>query len=308
MKWIPGGSFLMGSTEFYPDEAPIHRVSVHGFWMDAHTVTNGQFQRFVESTAYVTIAERPLNPEDYPGADPELLVPGSLVFQQPIHRVEPRDPTQWWAYVPGANWRHPLGPNSNLDGRGQNPVVQVAYADAEAYATWSGKALPSEAQWEFAARGGLEGATYVWGNEFMPGGKVMANTWHGGFPWQHLRMGRNPRTLPVGSFPPNGYGLYDMAGNVWEWTSDWYQPRHPEDAPNPCCVPVNPRGGAMEQSYDPAQPLVHIPRKVLKGGSYLCAPNYCLRYRPSARSPEMVETATCHIGFRCIVSAGERQA
>jgi formylglycine-generating enzyme required for sulfatase activity len=182
-------------------------------------------------------------------------------------------------------------------------VTHVAYEDAAAYARWAGKELPSEAEWEYAARGGLEGATYTWGDEFMPGGKLMANTWHGEFPWQNLRMGRHPKTAPVGSFPPNGYGLFDMAGNVWEWTSDWYEPRHPVDHAKACCAPSNPRGGEMEQSYDPLQPGTRIPRRVLKGGSYLCAPNYCLRYRPAARSPEMIDTSTCHIGFRCIVRA-----
>ena len=301
MVWIPGGAFQMGSNDFYPDEAPAHHAAVDGFWMDQYTVTNEQFARFVQETAYVTVAERPLNPEDYPEADPELLRPGSLVFQQPIQQVDLRDPSQWWAYVPGADWRHPYGPDSAITGRGKHPVTHVAYEDATAYATWAGKELPSEAEWEFAARGGLEGMAYTWGNEFMPGGRIMANTWHGAFPWQNVRMGRHPKTMAVGSFPPNDYGLYDMAGNVWEWTSDWYRPRHPDDHAKACCTPYNPRGGPMEQSYDPMQPDTHIPRKVLKGGSYLCAPNYCLRYRPAARSPEMIDSSTCHIGFRCIV-------
>lgn len=291
----------MGSEAFYPEEGPVHHVNVDGFWMDQHTVTNAQFQRFVEATGYVTVAERPLNPADYPGANPDLLVPGSLVFQQPTHPVDLRDPTQWWAYVPGANWRHPYGLDSTIKGREKCPVVHVAYDDAAAYAAWAGKELPSEAEWEFAARGGLAGAVYPWGDEFMPGGAAMANTWQGEFPWQHARMGRHPRPMPVGSFAPNGYGLFDMAGNVWEWTCDWYQLRHPDDPVKACCTPHNPRGGSMEQSYDPTQPGVRIPRKVLKGGSYLCAPNYCLRYRPAARSPEMIDTSTCHIGFRCIV-------
>ncbi len=306
MVWVPGGTFQMGSNAFYPEEAPTHRVTVDGFWMDQTTVTNAQFSRFVEETGYVTVAERPLDPADYPGALPELLVPGALVFQQPVQRVDLRNPGNWWGYVPGANWRHPYGPESSIEGHEQYPVTQVAYEDAEAYATWAGKTLPSEAEWEFAARGGLEGARFVWRDDFMPDGRVMANTWHGEFPWQNQRQGRQPATMPVCSFPANGYGLYDMAGNVWEWTSDWFQPRHSEDADKPCCIPVNPRGGAIEQSYDPAQPQVRIPRKVLKGGSYLCAPNYCLRYRPAARSPEMVDTSTCHIGFRCVVSLSAR--
>lgn len=303
MVWIPGRTFRMGSDDYYPEEAPVHRVSVDGFWMDRCTVTTAQFAAFVAATGYVTVAERPLNPDDYPGADPMLLLPGSLVFQQPSGPVDLRDPMQWWTYVPGANWRRPYGPASDLTGRERHPVTHVAYEDAATYAAWVGKSLPTEAQWELAARGGLEGATYTWGDTFMPDGKVMANTWHGEFPWRNERMGRQPSTMPVGSFPPNGCGLYDMAGNVWEWTSDWYRPRHPRDAgpeAKACCIPHNPRGGPVERSYDPAQPQVHIARKALKGGSYLCAPNYCLRYRPAARTPEMVETSTCHIGFRCV--------
>jgi formylglycine-generating enzyme required for sulfatase activity len=270
--------------------------------MDRYAVTNAQFRRFVEETGYITVAERPLDSRDYPGALPELLVPGSAVFQKPPQRVDIRDYRNWWAYVPGASWRHPQGPDSSLEGREEHPVVHVAYEDAEAYATWAGKTLPTEAQWERAARGGLEGAVYTWGNEFAPDGKLMANTWQGEFPWQNLRPDGNFGTLPVGSFPPNGYSLYDMAGNVWEWTIDWYQPRHPAEARKPCCIPVNPRGGPKEQSFDPAQPQIRLPRKVLKGGSYLCAPNYCLRYRPAARSPETIDTSTCHTGFRCVVN------
>lgn len=301
MVWIPGSVFQMGSNSFYPDEAPVHHAAVDGFWMDTCAVTNEQFARFVQETSYVTVAERPLNPHDYPDADPLLLVPGSLVFQQPTHPVNLRNPSQWWAYVPGADWRHPYGPHSTNKGREKFPVVHIAYEDAEAYAAWATKELPSEAEWEFAARGGLAGMVYTWGNELMPHGKVMANTWFGEFPWQNIRMGRHPKTMPVGSFPPNGYGLYDMAGNVWEWTSDWYQSRHQDAPAKACCTPRNPHGGSMEQSYDPLQPGTRIPRKVLKGGSYLCAPNYCLRYRPAARSPEMIDTSTCHIGFRCIM-------
>jgi formylglycine-generating enzyme required for sulfatase activity len=280
--------------------------------MDEHTVTNAEFARFVDATGYVTVAERPLDPAAYPDADPDLLVPGALVFQRPLHPVDLRDATQWWAYVPGANWRHPQGLDSSLEGRERHPVTQVAYQDAEAYAAWAGKTLPSEAEWERAARGWLEGAMYVWGDEFLPGRRLMANVWIGPFPHQTLRPDQHIGTMAVGSFPPNGYGLYDMAGNVWEWTSDWYSPRHENLQEDPradvhataehgCCAPANPRGAAREASYDPAQPAVRIPRKVLKGGSHLCAANYCLRYRPAARSPEMVDTATSHIGFRCIV-------
>jgi formylglycine-generating enzyme required for sulfatase activity len=307
MVWIPGGTFLMGSDQYYPEEAPAHEVSVDGFWMDVHTVTNEEFTRFVAETGYVTVAERPLDPAAYPGADPDLLVPGALVFQRQTHPVDLRDATQWWAYVPGANWRHPQGPNSRLDGREQHPVTQVAYEDAEAYAAWAGKALPSEAEWERAARGGLYGAAYVWGDEFLPDQRLMANVWIGAFPHQTLRPDQHIGTMAVGSFPANGYGLYDMAGNVWEWTSDYYAPGHQpsEHAEHACCAPENPRGATREAereaSYDPTQSAVRIPRKVLKGGSHLCAANYCLRYRPAARSPEMEDTATSHIGFRCIV-------
>src|SRR3954468_22789977 len=299
--WIPGGTFSMGSNDFYPEERPVHRVTVKPFWMDKFTVTNTQFRRFVNETGYVTVAERPLNPDDYPGALPELLVPGSLVFQKPKGRVDLNDATNWWAYIPGANWRHPNGPKSDLNGRGKHPVVHVSYEDAEAYAAWVGKELPSEAEWEFAARGGLEGMTYSWGNEFAPGGKMMANTWQGEFPWQNLCSDGYEGSSPVGSFPTNGYGLFDITGNVWEWTSDWYTPGFAQDAADACCIPVNPRGGTKEESLDQATPELRIPRKVLKGGTYLCAPNYCYRYRPAARSPETVDTSTCHIGFRCIV-------
>lgn len=290
----------MGSNQHYPEEAPVHRVTVDGFWMDRCTVTNEQFARFVSETGYVTVAERPLNPADYPGADPEQLLAGSLVFQQPDHPVDLRDFTNWWSYVPGANWRHPEGPASSVEGRERYPVVQVAYENVEAYARWVGKAVPSEAEWERAARGGLQGATYTWGDELTVNGKFMANTWQGEFPWQNLCLDGFAGTAPVGAFQANDYGLYDMAGNVWEWTADWYTPRHPDDAAQPCCIPLNPRGAAEAESFDPALP-VPIPRKVLKGGSYLCAPNYCLRYRPAARIAQMIDTATCHIGFRCIV-------
>jgi formylglycine-generating enzyme len=300
MLWIPGGTFRMGSDDHYPEEGPTHYVTVSGFWMDKYTVTNAQFQHFVEETDYVTVAERQPNPKDYAYALPELLIPGSAVFVKPAHRVDLRNPSNWWTHVPGANWQNPEGPRSSLKGRWNHPVVHIAYEDAEAYAAWAGKSLPTEAQWECAARGGLERTVYTWGNEFAPGGRMMANTWQGEFPWQNLLLDGYERTAPVGSFPPNGYGLLDMAGNVWEWTMDWYQDCHPENATKTCCVPVNPRGGTMEQSFDPAQPEVRIPRKVLKGGSFLCAPIYCSRYRPAARIPETIDTSTCHIGFRCI--------
>lgn len=302
MVWIPGGTFLMGSNDFYPEERPVHRVTVDGFWMDACPVTNAAFLRFVAATGYVTVAERPPNPGDYLGVDPAWLVPGSLVFRQPAHPVSLHDPRNWWAYVPGACWKHPAGPRSTIAGRERHPVVHVAYEDALAYAAWAGKALPTEAEWEFAARGGLECAIYVWGDEFAPEGRILANTWQGEFPWLSLKPSGQEGTSPVGTYPANGYGLYDMAGNVWEWTSDYFTPHHPDEVPaKACCVPRNPRVESAELSYAAGQPDAHIPRKVVKGGSHLCAPSYCLRYRPSARQGETIETSTGHIGFRCIV-------
>jgi sulfatase modifying factor 1 len=301
MVWVPGGLFLMGSDDFYPEEKPVHRVNVDGFWMDQYPVTVAEFRRFVKATGYVTLAEREVDPSQYPGADPSLLVPGSLVFQQTARRVNLNDYRQWWGFVPGANWKHPNGPHSNLNGLDRHPVTHIAYEDAEAYAAWAGKALPTEAEWECAARGGLEGKAYVWGDEFTPNGKQMANTWQGEFPWQNLKSDGYERTSPVGSFPKNGYGLFDMAGNVWEWTCDFYTPRHPEDAPKACCVPHNPRVTSPDQSYALGEAGSHIPQKVIKGGSHLCAPNYCLRYRPAARQREALDTSTSHIGFRCII-------
>ncbi len=298
---LPGGEFLMGSDRHYPEEGPAHRVGVDGFRIDRHPVTNAQFGDFVEATGYETVAERPLDPADYPGAPQELLVPGSLVFQITQGPVPLNNPGNWWAYVPGASWRTPLGPGSDVKELAEHPVVQVAYEDAEAYANWAGASLPTEAEWEYAARGGIEGAEFTWGDEDVQDTKPVANTWQGGFPWQNSLLDGWLRTSPVGSFPANGYGLGDMAGNVWEWTTDWYAQQHPGDPAKSCCAPQNPRGGVQEQSFDPAQPEIRIPRKVLKGGSHLCSPSYCLRYRPAARSPEMIDTATSHIGFRCVV-------
>jgi formylglycine-generating enzyme required for sulfatase activity len=269
--------------------------------MDATEVTNEEFARFVKATGYVTVAEQKPTREEFPTAPPENLVAGSVVFTPPSEPVSLDNHYRWWSYVPGASWRHPQGPASGLKGREKHPVVQVAYEDAAAYAQWAGKRLPTEAEWEFAARGGLEGAVFAWGDEHFPDGKPMANTWQGEFPWQNLKLDGYERTSPVGSFPPNGYGLYDITGNVWEWTSDWYVPRHPDEVSSPCCVPSNPRVTSPEESYNPGQPGEHIPRKVIKGGSHLCAPNYCLRYRPAARQPQMVDTSMSHLGFRCIV-------
>ena len=305
MSWVPGGTFSMGSEAFYPEERPVRRVAVDGFWMDEHPVTNAQFRRFVKATGYVTVAERPLDPADYPDADPSLLVPGSLVFRKTRGPVDLRNVANWWAYVPGADWRHPEGPGSNLGGRERHPVVHVAHEDAEAYARWAEKALPTEAEWEFAARGGLDGATYAWGDEFAPRGKMMANTWQGRFPWENLKTDRYEGTSPVKTYPPNGYGLYDATGNVWEWTSDYFSTRTADEAQKPCCVPKNPRVGSPEDVHASGQPGSHIPRRVIKGGSHLCAPNYCLRYRPAARQAEAVDTSTSHIGFRCIARHAE---
>ncbi len=301
MLWIPGGSFLMGSDRHYPEEAPAHEVSVGGFWMDAHLVTNRQFSAFVHATGYRTLAERPPDAADYPGATPDRLEPASVVFRKTRGRVDLEDPYNWWHYVRGASWRHPLGPGSTLKGRADHPVVQVGFEDAEAYASWAGKELPSEAEWEFAARGGLAAAEFTGGDELMPGGRYMANFWQGEFPWQDLAADGHAGTSPVGAFPPNGYGLLDMAGNVWEWTTDWYQ-EHGR-VHHACCSVANPPGGRREDSFDPRMPEIRIPRKVMKGGSYLCAPSYCRRYRPAARMAQPIDTATCHLGFRCIVRA-----
>ena len=304
MRWVPGGTFLMGSDAFYPEEGPVHAVSVDGFWMDEHLVTVAEFRRFVRATGWVTIAERPLDPEDYPDAEPDLMQPGALVFRKTAGPVDLEDYRNWWEYVPGASWRHPDGPGTTLGGRDRHPVVHVAWDDAAAFADWAGKELPTEAEWEYAARGGLEGKTYVWGDEFAPRGRMMANTWQGEFPWQNLLADRYEGTSPVKSFPPNGYGLYDMAGNVWEWTSDFYAPRHADDEGHACCGPPhNPRVVDPAASHPVGEPGEQFERRVVKGGSHLCAPNYCLRYRPAARQAQSVETSIGHLGFRCIVPA-----
>ena len=297
MIWIPGGTFLMGSDNHYPEESPLHSATVQGFWIDKHTITNRQFVQFVEATGYVTLAERPPMAEDYPGALPEMLQPASVVFRKPAERVDLRNHFNWWSYIAGANWLRPQGPGSSIAELAQHPVVHLSYEDAEAYAKWAGKELPTEAEWEFAARGGLDSATYAWGEEFAPDGRQMANTWQGEFPCQNLLEDGYEGTAPVGQFPPNGYGLFDMIGNVWEWTTDWYSAHHP--APKACCGGSLPKGD-REQSYDPQMPSIRIPRKVIKGGSFLCAPNYCRRYRPAARMAQPVDTSTCHVGLRLI--------
>jgi len=308
MIWIPGTTYRMGSDRNYPEERPAHRVSVDGFWIDRTPVTNEEFAQFVSETGHLTFAEIVPDPKDYPGALPEMLYAGSLVFIKPPAPVDRRNFANWWHFVRGAMWRHPYGPASSIRGRERHPVVHVTFGDAEAYCRWAGKTLPTEAEWECAARGGLDGAVYAWGDELHPDGREMANTWQGSFPWENLCDDGYESTSPVGSFPPNGFGLYDMIGNVWEWTTDWFRAVHDVDPKKACCAPRNPRGPRAEDSYDPCQPAVHIPRKVIKGGSHLCAPNYCQRYRPAARFPEPIDTSTCHVGFRGIVRPAAAQS
>jgi formylglycine-generating enzyme required for sulfatase activity len=282
--WIPAQSALLGSAAHYPEEGPVREVTVDGFWMQTHQVVNDDFAAFVDATGYVTVAERPIDPADYPDAPAENLQPGSMVFHRTPGPVDLRHLSQWWTWTPGASWRHPVGPLSSIAKRARHPVVHVAYEDADAYAQWAGLALPTEAEWETAARGGLIGATYTWGDEPEQPSEPLANYWHGEFPWRP--QAGYGRTAPVGSFPANGYGLFDMAGNVWEWTTDWYN-----DTPG--------GGGCCEaDSHDPRQP--RVPRRVVKGGSFLCADAYCLRYRPAARRPQPVDTGTSHVGFRCV--------
>ncbi|TQM61856.1 formylglycine-generating enzyme family protein [Humibacillus xanthopallidus] len=299
LAWVPPQTYAMGSDAHYSEEAPAHPVTVDGFWISPTQVTNAQFAAFVDATGYVTVAERPLDAADFPGAPAENLQPGSMVFNRTAGPVDLRHINLWWTWTPGASWRHPTGAASTVDALDDHPVVHVAYEDAESYAAWSGDALPTEAEWEAAARGGLSGASFVWGDQPERAGERLANYWHGDFP-SRPEPGYGA-TQAVGSFPPNAYGLYDMAGNVWEWTSDWYATGHAGQAdPKPCCVPRNPRGPAVEASFDPAQPQFHVPRKVIKGGSFLCADSYCLRYRPAARRPQMIDTGMSHIGFRVV--------
>lgn len=306
MVLIEGSEFTMGSDRHYPEEAPAHRVAVSPFWIDPHPITNDQFAAFVSATGHVTAAETAPDPHEFPGADPALLVPASAVFTPPDRPVPLQNAYLWWSHVPGADWRHPRGPESELDGLGNHPVVHLAYADAEAYATWAGKRLPTEAEWEYAARGGLDDTEYAWGAELTPAGEHRANVWQGDFPLTNDEADGWYWTSPVGSFAPNGFGLSDMIGNVWEWTADWWSQHRPDPAPA-CCAPAprqNPAGGKRLLSVDPAVPLAERrPRKVMKGGSFLCAPNYCRRYRPAARLPQTVDTSTCHLGFRCTRSA-----
>ncbi len=310
MVWIPGGEFSMGCADPrglphggpdpMADARPIHRVRLDGYWMDARPVTNGQFAAFVAATGYRTVAERPPRPEDFPGAPPENLVAGSIVFTPPPEAVPLRDGTggahlRWWAYLPGASWQHPLGPESTIAGREDDPVVHVAFEDAEAYATWAGKRLPTEAQWEFAARGGLAGSVYPWGDEFRPAGRWMANTWQGRFPVENTAADGFAGIAPAGSYPPNGYGLFDMAGNVWEWCSDWYRPDTYARSARQGLV-ENPRGPA--DSHDPQEP--GQPKRVQRGGSFLCSDQYCARYIVGTRGKGEISSGTNHIGFRCV--------
>jgi formylglycine-generating enzyme len=312
MVWIHGGTFLMGTDEkaSFPNERPAHLVQVNGFWMDVYDVTNAEFAKFVEATGYVTTAERPVNWEDLkkelpPGApkpDEGALAPGSLVFTPTSGLVPLNDLSAWWCWVNGANWRHPEGPESSIQGRENHPVVQVSWYDAIAYARWAGKRLPTEAEWEFAARGGLESKRYVWGDEFKPGGKHMANIWQGLFPVRDTGEDGFVGTSPVGSYPANGYGLYDMAGNVWQWCSDWYRiDTHIEAASKSVCR--DPGGPA--ESYDPGDP--YSAKRVVKGGSFLCNPDYCESYRAIARRGTPPDTGSSHTGFRCVISGDDAE-
>jgi len=287
---LPGGSFRMGSTSFYPEEAPIHTVTVDSFAVERHLVINAQFAEFVAATGYVTVAEQAIDPALYPGADPNELKAGAMVFRPTPGPVDLRDWRQWWDWVPGANWRHPFGPDSDIADRADHPVLQVAYPDAAAYARWAGRRLPTEAEWEYAARGATTG-TYSWGDEAKPDGQLMANTWQGRFPYHNEGALGWVGTSPVGTFPPDGFGLLDLIGNVWEWTATEFSAHHRLDQPpKACCTPSGP-----PTDPDPAV------SQTLKGGSHLCAPEYCHRYRPAARSPQSQDTATTHIGFRCVV-------
>lgn len=288
MQWIPGGTFKMGSEKFYPEERPLRESRVAGFWMDTSPVTNRDFARFVAETGYVTAAERTPLAEDFPGVAEENLVAGSMVFHSPAKMNRPLNYSDWWAYVPGACWHRPDGVRSVTGAEALLPVVHIAYEDALVYASWAGKRLPTEAEWEFAAQSGMTGTPYAWGEDFMPEGLKMANTWHGPFPYRgEDTPGSYFSTSPVGVFPANAYGLFDMIGNVWEWTADDWTANH-QPVKNSCC---------SAKQNDPERSL--YPQKVLKGGSHLCAPNYCQRYRPSARQPQMTDSATTHIGFRC---------
>ncbi len=292
MVWIPAGSFEMGEADpMFPDAKPVHRVQLDGFWMDKTEVTNAQFARFVNATGYRTVAERPPDPKDFPGADPSMLVPGSLVFTPPEGPVSLEQHYSWWRYQRGASWRQPEGPGSSIRGRDNHPVVHVCWYDAVEYAKWASKRLPTEAEWEYAARGGLEQKHYAWGNELQPDGRWMTNIWQGQFPRENTRADGYERTAPAGTYPANGYGLHDMAGNVWEWCSDWYRPDYYNISPR-----HNPQG--PDTSYDPNEPA--IPKKAQRGGSFLCSDLYCVRYRMGSRGKGALDSGASHVGFRCV--------
>jgi len=296
MVFISGGTFRMGSDHHYPEEAPSHRVCVDGFWIDRTPVTVGQFKQFVSVTGHVTEAEIVPDPKDYPGALQEMLFAGSLVFSPLPHITDLTDWSQWWSFVRGANWRHPYGPGSNIKGLDDHPVVHISYSDAAAYARWAGKDLPTEAEWEFAARGGLDGEEFAWGDALMPGGRHMANTFQGHFPDTNTGEDGYTGTAAVASFPPNGYGLFDMAGNVWEWTSDWYRADYYSTLAASGEIAVNPKGPA--DSFDPNEPGVR--KRVHRGGSFLCTDQYCARYIAGGRGKGELDTGTNHLGFRCV--------
>ena len=297
---VTGGTFRMGSDDRYPEEAPVHRVTVGDFSIGATAVTNLEFVAFIDATGYRTVAERPLDPADFPGAPAANLVPGSLVFTMTSGPVDLGHMNQWWTWTSGACWHAPEGRGSEIEDRLDHPVVHVAFEDAAAYAEWAGLDLPTEAEWEYAARGGADGLDFIWGDEAVPEGRYLANFWQGDFPWRNSEADGHAGTAPVGSFPPNGFGLFEMTGNVWEWTVDWFAAGHPADAQSACCVPIDPRGPNVDASYDSAAPQFPIPRRVIKGGSFLCADNYCQRYRPAARRPQMIDTGMSHIGFRTV--------